>query len=151
VPFLRRFEHRASSFGVVGVLLGALGCTPSSAGQSCEPYDLDGAVGGNYTFVLTVDDSKFSSLILKTQNSSSVSLSLENRGARPHDFRIDCLPTPNDDGCPLEACFDQDAVIAELLPGQSGSAEFMTPQVEGIYTFRSTLDGDDLTGQFVVQ
>lgn len=137
--------------GALCLLLALLGCAPTSAGESCEPDDLDGVVGGDYTFALSVDDAKFSALILKTQNSSDVRLTLENRGTRPHDFRIDCLATPNHDGCPLESCFEPGAAIAELLPGQSGSAHFVTPQVEGIYTFRSTPDGDALLGQFVVQ
>lgn len=117
----------------------------------CEPDDLDGIIGGQWSFVLVVTDDEFSPLILKTQNSSTVNLSVENRGARQHDFRIDCLPTPNDDGCPSEACFPMESTIAPIEPGATGVATFSTPRVEGIYTFRSTLDGPELQGQFIVQ
>ncbi|MFZ5891832.1 MAG: cupredoxin domain-containing protein [Myxococcota bacterium] len=119
--------------------------------ETCTPDDLDGVIGGAWTFALVVDDTNFAPLILKTQNSSTVTVSLENRGTRPHDFAIDCLPTPNDDGCPSESCFPPEATIAPVEPGEKGSAAFQTPRVEGIYTFRSTLAGDTLTGQFVVQ
>lgn len=135
------------------VLLTALlaGCTSSSRGDVCEPDDLDGIIGGEWSFALVVTDEQFSPLILKTQNSSTVNVSVENRGTRPHDFVIDCLPTPNEDGCPTESCFPPESAIAPIEPGATGVATFSTPRVEGIYTFRSSLDGDELQGQFIVQ
>jgi len=136
---------------VLALGLGAVvGCTSAEKGESCELDDADGVIGGNYEFELTVNDSEFTPKIIKTQNSAMVRLTLMNEGSTPHDFKIDCLPTPNSDGCPQQACFDDDAEISAVAAGESGSATFTVPRAEGIYTFRSTQDGDEQTGQFVV-
>lgn len=143
---------RFGSTSLFAILVSVLGCSTSSTSDVCAPDDLDGIVGGEWTFELVVDDAGFAPLILKTQNSSTVTLSLENRGTRAHGFHIDCLPTPNEDGCPLESCFAPEANIASLDAGSSATTTFPTPRVEGIYTFRSSLPGDEaLNGQFVVQ
>jgi hypothetical protein len=113
----------------------------------CSP-DSDGINGGDYTFVLDVSDTAFSPIILKAQNDANVTLTITNTGSVPHDFSIDCLPTPNDQGCPTTSCFDPDSTFAPIAPGVSTTQTFATPNPEGIYTFRSS---DGVTGQFVVQ
>ena len=131
-------------------LLAVVGCTSAEKGEPCELDDADGVIGGNYEFELTVSDTEFTPKIIKTQNSAMVRLTLTNEGTTTHDFKIDCLPTPNSDGCPQEACFADEAEISAVAPGQKGNATFMVPRAEGIYTFRSTQNGDEQTGQFVV-
>ncbi|MGC4095146.1 MAG: hypothetical protein QM756_45955 [Polyangiaceae bacterium] len=126
-------------------------CSSSTEKEGCEPDDADGIIGGDRNFVLVVDDAAFDPLILKTQNSANVTLTLENHGTVPHGFQIDCLATPNQDGCPLESCFESESTIAPVAPGETGTASFVTPRVEGIYTFRAGSDAEAPTGQFVVQ
>jgi hypothetical protein len=126
-------------------------CTSAERSEPCELDDADGVIGGSYTFELTVDDAEFSPKILKAQNTASVNLTLINAGSTPHDFAIACLPTPNDDGCPMQACFEDDAHLVPVEPGQTGMATFVVPRAEGIYEFRSTLNGDVQRGQFIVQ
>lgn len=143
-------RYRANSVLATAVLV--LGCSTSGTSDVCTSGDLDGIVGGSWTFALVATDSEFSPLILKAQNSSTIVLSLENRGERPHDFHVDCLATPNDDGCPLQSCFPAEATIPSVAPGEKASAMFFAPRVEGIYSFRSSLpDDQSLEGQFVVQ
>lgn len=121
--------------------------------DSCAPDDADGIVGVDITVALTVDDTTFSPAIVKTQNSSVVTLTLTNQGTRPHGFAIDCLETPNSRGCPARSCFPAEATISALAPGASVTVKFTSPAVEGIYTYRSTVDGDAAlgTGQFILQ
>ncbi len=127
------------------------GCTAAERGEACELDDADGVIGGTYRFQVRVDDMEFTPKILKVQNSATVTLELTNTGTEPHGFAIDCLATPNDDGCPTEACFEDASRIAPLEPGESVTVEFEAPRAEGIYDFRSTADGDEHVGQFVVQ
>jgi hypothetical protein len=108
----------------------------------CQPDDVDGVVGGNVSFDLTVDDSGFSPPILPAQNLTTVTLTLHNTGTRPHDFVIDCLPTPNDVGCPTMSCFPREASLAAVEPGASATTKFTTPNPEGIYYYHSDLPGD---------
>jgi hypothetical protein len=132
-----------------------------SGASSCKPGDADGIIGGCYAFALSVDDTAFSSIILKTQNLGNVTLTLANNGTRPHDFVVDCLPTPNVQGCPPQSCFPAAANIAPLAPGAHVSTTFVTPNPEGIYNFRSDVAGDStvesdggvsgLWGQFILQ
>lgn len=130
----------------------ALGCGSSDDSQEpCGPDDFDGVNGGKYTFQVTVTDSEFSPNIVKTQNVSHVTLILTNAGTRPHGFSIDCLPTPNDRGCPAESCFPPASMVASVDPGSNQTVEFDVPNPEGIHTFRSPVAGDTLTGQFIVQ
>jgi hypothetical protein len=132
--------------------LSSLSCNSSTdSGGGCGTGDQDGISGGTYAFDLTVTDDAFAPIILKTQNNATVTLTLTNAGTKPHDFAIDCLPTPNDNGCPATSCFPDASAIGPVPPDASASTTFVTPNPEGIYTFRSNLPGDTQTGQFVVQ
>ncbi len=121
--------------------------------STCTPDDADGIISEPARLVVTVSDTEFAPKILTAQNSSDITLTLENEGTTPHGFVVDCLPTPNNDGCPLESCFPDDAKIEPLAPGESATITFQTPLVEGIYDFRSDVPEDtELTpGQFIVQ
>jgi hypothetical protein len=130
------------------------------AGVGC-PGDTDGIIGGCYAFDLTVDDSAFAPIILKAQNRAQVNLTLRNTGTKPHGFVLDCIPTPNTNGCPSQSCFAAGSTIGPLPPGGTASTTFVTPNPEGIYNFHSEVAGDSQTesdggmaglwGQFVVQ
>jgi hypothetical protein len=157
--------------GAPGTLGGAGTCVATSAGgeagagdeggsSSCAPSDSDGMNGGCYAFDLTVDDTGFSPFILKSENLAQVTITLRNAGTKPHDLVVGCIPV-SFPGCPPQQCFPSAANIAMLAPGQSATTTFVTPNLEGIYTFRSDLPGDSqldsdggvsgLWGQFVVQ
>ncbi len=133
----------------------------SNGGGPCSPGDSDGIVGVPTVLDLVATDTAFSPAILKAQNLSRVTVTLTNAGARPHGFSIDCLPTPNANGCPPTSCFPDAAVIAPVEPDASATTTFSTPNPEGIYTFRSDVPGDTraapdgglegLVGQFIVQ
>lgn len=125
-------------------------CTSSSAG-SCGSADQDGINGGNFVFDVTVDDDAFAPRELPAENLANVKLTLTNKGTRPHDFVVECMPTPNDNGCPTTSCFPDAAAIPPLAPDASTTRMFVTPNPEGTYTFRSNLPGDTQTGQFIVQ
>ena len=122
--------------------------------------DTDGLNGGCYTFDLTVTDTGFSPVILKAQNLGLVTLHLTNAGTKPHDFVMGCIPV-SFPGCPAQSCFSSAANIPSVAPGGSATATFATPNPEGIYLFRSDVNGDSqvdadggasgLVGQFVVQ
>lgn len=121
------------------------GSSADKAG-TCQPDDADGingVNGGSVTFDLNVDEiTGFSPAILPAQNVTRVTLTLHNRGMKPHDFVIDCLPTPNDDGCPMTSCFPSSASIPTVAPGATGVAMFVTPSPEGLYDYHSDLPGD---------
>ena len=126
-----------------------VGCTGSGdngnggdAGDSCNPNDQDGVIGGNADFILTVNDLGFSPLVLTAQNSANVTLELVNAGTKTHDFVVDCVPTPNGNGCASTSCFPEQADIEPLAPGQTAVTSFFTPRVEGIYFFHSSVPGD---------
>jgi hypothetical protein len=108
----------------------------------CRSDDADGVVGGSVTFDLTVDDTGFSPAILPAQNLTQVRLELHNAGAKPHDFVVDCMPTPNVDGCPTTSCFPPSATVPALDPGASATTTFTTPNPEGIYYYHSDIEGD---------
>jgi hypothetical protein len=152
-PLVAPGDVSRRTFDVAAFLLALplFACTSAERDEPCALDDADGVIGGGYTFELTVDDAEFHPKILKAQNRADVELTLINAGTTPHDFAITCLPTPNDDGCPTQACFDDGARIAAVEPGQNGTATFSTPRAEGIYEFRSTLAGDTQSGQFIVQ
>ncbi len=135
----------------LGSVLGAVRCSSTGGAAPCSPGDADGIVGVSATFDLTVNDTTFAPTILKAQNRSGVTLTLTNAGTRPHGFAIDCLPTPNGNGCPATSCFGDAATIGPVAPDASATATFTTPNPEGIYTFRSDVPGDTQTGQFIVQ
>jgi hypothetical protein len=132
--------------------LAATACSEPSHGEDvCAPDDADGLVGGEYRFEVSVDDLAFSPVILKAQNDAWVTLTLTNTGTAPHNWVVDCIPTPNDNGCPTEGCFPTEAKLAATLPGDSATVTFLTPLPEGIYEFRSDLPGDTQSGQFILQ
>ena len=121
--------------------------------DACTPDDADGIISEPAEFVVTVSDTEFAPKILAAQNSSTITLTLRNQGTTPHSWVIDCRPTPNEDGCPLEACFPSDARIAPVAPGESARVVFETPLVEGLYDFHSDVaeDRELEPGQFIVQ
>ncbi len=129
----------------------AVAACSDPAGDACELEDRDGIIGGEYTFVLRVDDVAFDPIVLAAQNSADVRLTLTNEGTGENGFRIDCLATPNDDGCAAESCFPDSHVIDPIAPGASQTVTFSVPEVEGIYTFRTLPVDDGRIGQFVVQ
>jgi hypothetical protein len=133
---------------VGSVLLVMFACDDSSL--PCVS-DSDGIVGGSYTFDLTVDDDAFAPIILEAENLANITLTVTNTGTKPHGFALDCLPTPNDNGCPVTSCFPDAAAVRLLAPDASVVTTFITPNPEGIYTFRSPVAGDTQVGQFVVQ
>ncbi|MEO6575796.1 MAG: CARDB domain-containing protein, partial [Polyangiaceae bacterium] len=91
-------------------------------------------------------DTAFSPVILKAQNSGSVSLTVKNTGAKAHDFVVQCLAV---NGC--TACFPDAAKIPPLQPGASAIVTFTAPEEEGIYAFTSDVPGDMFAGQFILQ
>jgi len=121
--------------------------------DACTPDDADGIIDEPATLLLTVSDTEFAPKILAAQNTSEITLTLRNDGTTPHSFVVDCLPTPNNDGCPTESCFPSDSKIDPVPPGESVTILFETPLVEGIYDFHSDVAEDtELTpGQFIIQ
>ncbi|HKO51679.1 MAG TPA: hypothetical protein VJV79_28410 [Polyangiaceae bacterium] len=148
----------SSLFGRCQALLLAamLGCACSGTKKNddaCTPDDADGVISEPAARLLTVTDSEFEPKLLSTQNTSEITLTLKNIGARPHSFIVDCLPTPNSDGCPLESCFPSESKIEPVEPGEQVTVVFETPLVEGIYVFRSDVaeDAEFEPGQFIIQ
>lgn len=153
-PPPRAAQWRKLRLHLLGLLaiVAATACSHPDEGEDvCALDDADGIVGGDYTFEVSVNDVAFTPVILKAQNDALVTLTLTNTGTTPHNLVVDCLPTPNDNGCPTEACFPDEAKIAALEPGESASTTFLTPLPEGIYDFRSDLAGDTQSGQFILQ
>lgn len=131
--------------------LGAAVTRCSSPNATCNT-DADGVNGGNYVFDLTVDDDAFSPKILTAQNLANIQLTLTNKGTKPHGFSAGCVATPNDNGCPTEACFSDAASVAPIEPDARATIHFVTPNPDGLsYPFRSTAPDDTQTGQFIVQ
>jgi hypothetical protein len=131
-------------------------CSGSDAKKNddlCTPDDADGIIDEPTPLFVTVTDSEFKPAILATQNSSEITLTLQNQGTTPHGFVVDCLPTPNQDGCPVQSCFPSEAQIEPLAPGEQKTVVFESPLVEGIYRFRSDVPEDAAlaTGQFIIQ
>jgi hypothetical protein len=131
-----------------------VGASGGGGGSSCLD-DANGLSGGDYTFVLTVDDTAFSKPILQTENLAQVTLTLTNMGTKPHGFAIECIPTSAPAGCPAQSCFPDGSTIAPLAPGASATVIFDTPSTEGIYTFKSNDPGDGAVsglnaGQFIL-
>jgi hypothetical protein len=121
--------------------------------DACTPDDADGIIDEPATLLLTVSDTEFEPKILSAQNTSDITLTLRNNGTKPHSFVVDCLPTPNNDGCPTESCFPSESTIDPVPPGESATIMFETPLVEGIYSFHSDVVGDEELepGQFIIQ
>jgi hypothetical protein len=133
------------------LLLSLTGCSDDGEGDQCELEDADGIIGGNYTFALRVNDQSFDPIVFAGQNTADVTLTLTNQGTGVSGFSIDCLPTPNGDGCPTQSCFPNSHVVEPIAPGASATVEFKIPEVEGIYSFRALPNDDARTGQFIVQ
>ena len=140
---------------LVHLLLGCLAaCGCASKGESldvCVPDDLDGVIGGQAAFVLTGDEAGFSPRILSAQNRAEVTLTLINASGSALGFFVECLKTPNDDGCPTESCFPESATIEPIAPGESQVAVFEVPLVEGTYTISSEPGVSEPRAQFVVK
>lgn len=143
---------------VFGLTLAASSAACSSSGDAtnddkCTPDDADGIIDEPANALLTVTDTKFAPAIITVQNSSTVTLKLKNEGTTPHSFVVDCLPTPNSDGCPTQSCFPPESKIEPVDPNDELTVMFETPLVEGIYVFRSDVaeDADLAPGQFIVQ
>lgn len=121
--------------------------------DQCQPDDADGIIDEPANPQLTVTDAKFAPAIITTQNTSTITLTLKNEGTTPHGFVVDCLPTPNSDGCPTQSCFPAEARIEPIDPGDQATVTFETPLVEGIYEFHSGVaeDAELARGQFIVQ
>jgi hypothetical protein len=144
-----------------GGMLLATACSNSKGdGDTCDPDDQDGVLGGNNKVLLNVSDSGFAvggvmsgstQPNIAVQNSSSVTLTVTNVGTRPHGFQVACIPTELPAGCPQLSCFPDAANIPAIAPGDSVTVMFNTPAVEGAYAFTSSAAGDeDLLGQFVL-
>ena len=130
------------------------GASGGSGGSSCFD-DANGLGGGDYTFVLTVDDTGFSKQILQSENLAQITLTLTNMGTKPHGFEVECIPTSAPAGCPRTSCFPDGSTIAPLAPGASTTVTFDTPSPEGIYTFKSSDPRDSAVsglndGQFIL-
>jgi hypothetical protein len=149
-----------------GMALSAVNCSSGSSGNganSCTPGDADGITGaGNYPVLVNVSDTGFAvggvdsgstESNITTQNIQTVTLTLTNVGTKPHDMVIECIPTGLPAGCAQTSCFPNpdDAgstpgsttLVPTLQPGASKAVMFVTPAVEGAYTFISDVPGDD--------
>jgi hypothetical protein len=146
---MTRSPFRTGLLWLLGSL--AIACSDDRTSDACQPDDLDGVIGGNVTFELSVSDQEFRPLILTAQNRATVTLSLSNLGTQEHGFFVECLPTPNDDGCPTESCFPEAAQIEPIEPGATETRVFEVPLVEGTYTIVSEPGRPEPSGQFVVK
>jgi hypothetical protein len=123
------------------------GASGVNAEAMCFP-DGDGLSGGDYTFVLTVDDTGFSKTILATQNDAQATVTLTNMGTKPHGFEVECtsvIPAYPDlpSGCPTSACFPANSTLPPLSPGATETITFDTPTPDGlIYPFKSSEPSD---------
>ena len=136
---------------LTGYLLSTACSSGGDAADSCEPDDFDGIQGGNVEFELFVSDTEFRPKILTAQNRASVRLTLKNEGTHPLGFSVECLPTPNSDGCPTESCFPEAAQIAPIEPGAELTTEFEVPVPEGSYGVVSEPGASAPRAQFVVK
>ena len=136
---------------LAATLTGGCSSDATKNDDACMPDDADGIADEAQTLTLNVDDTEFSPKILTTQNTSKITLTFNNNGSTPHSFVVDCLPTPNDDGCPAKSCFADEAKVDPVAPGESARIVFESPVVEGVYTFHSDVAGDEATGQFIIQ
>jgi len=144
--------HRALAL-LASVAIGACSSSDAKSGDACTPDDADGIVDEPSPLLVVVTDREFKPKILTTQNSSEITLTLDNQGTTPHSFVVDCLPTPNSDGCPMQSCFPSEAKVEPVLPGEKTRVVFESPLVEGIYVFHSDVPEDTElgSGQFIIQ
>jgi hypothetical protein len=150
-PYAHRVETMMPAIrAVLPFFVLLMGCGSSGSEDACQPGDADGVVGGKYAFEVTVDDGAFKPIILKAQNTATVTIVLSNSGTVAHGFSVACISTPNDTGCSTKSCFPDEATIEPILPGKKATTKFAVPRVEGIYPISSSADGD-AQAQFVVQ
>jgi hypothetical protein len=130
--------------GVIAALVAGLACGSICCGSQAGlgGSDSDGVSGGDASFALMVGDTAFTPTILKTENYAHVTLTLTNAGTKPHDFVVECMGS---------ACFPDGSSLAPVAPDASATVQFVAPGVEGVYTFRSDLPGDQQAGQFILQ
>lgn len=141
--FLAKKRRGSTCFACLTLLVSIAACgDPDDDDEACGFDDADGVIGGNVALELTANDDGFAPGILTAQNAAKVTLTLRNAGRKPHSFVVDCLPTPNDRGCPMTSCFPQESSISVVAPGDSAMSVFEVPKVEGIYYFHSDVAGD---------
>ena len=164
-----KWKRQALVGGLCSVLaLSAGQCSSSPGGPKCST-DSNGISGGMHVIDLTVSDTAFTVGALDggpgepnitIENAATVSLTTTNVGAKPHDFVVQCLPSPNADGCPTQVCFPPEANLPQVQPGKSATTTFVAPFHEGLYPFISDVPSDTqtspdggitgLVGQFVL-
>lgn len=155
LPLARR-RQLAAMAACIGLSLAVVRCSSNPpGGDPCNP-DENGVTGSGTTVVLLeVSDTAFKvgtaeggppEPNITAENVASVQLTLTNVGTRPHDFVIQCQPTPNTNGCTTQSCFPADASIPSLKPGEKATRSFVTPIHEGNYPFISDLPGDTTAG-----
>ena len=166
----RMWLHRSSILVLASVAL--LHCSSSSAGSSnsgsssdggdCYP-DNDGINNVPTPIDLVVDDTGFYAgspdsgavdydagmkTVITTQNSSTITFTLSNKGTKDHGFEVSCTSVkpayPNlPAGCSMTACFPSDSTIAPIGPGMSKTVTFVTPVPDNLlYPFKSNAPGD---------
>ena len=140
--------------GFALALPSACGSDASDGGNSCQPGDQDGVLGGTKTVLLSVSDTAFAvggvdsgsmQRNIAAENSSRLTLTLTNVGEKPHSFVVACIPSELPAACPQTSCFPEEANISALAPGASVTVMFDTPAVEGAYQFTSDVEGDTTT------
>ncbi len=137
---------------ILALALSSIACSDEEGSEdACTPDDLDGVIGGDVSFEVTLDDDAFSPRILTAQNRAFVTLTLTNASSEARGFYVECLQTPNDDGCPSESCFPDEARIDPIEPGESATTEFEVPIVEGAYTIVSAPGETEPSAQFIVK
>src|SRR5688572_24014921 len=141
---------RAATFALA-LCSAACGDDEGNRGDACEPDDLDGVIGGDVPFEVTLGDEAFSPRILTAQNRAHVTLTFTNDASDARGFFVECRQTSNDDGCPTEACFPDDSRIEPVEPGVTVTTEFEVPLVEGVYTIVSAPGDTGPSAQFVVK
>ena len=135
--------------------------TTGDGGLDCYP-DQDGVTDVPATIDLVVDDTGFYAgspdsgadtdagmkTVITTQNDSTITFTLTNRGTKPHGFEVECAsvlgayPNPPQ-GCPSTACFPSNSTIAPIDPGTSKTIQFVTPIPDNVlFPFKSSAPGD---------
>jgi hypothetical protein len=158
---------RFSLLPLASVALALVHCSSSSSSSSgdggdCYP-DNDGVNNVPSTVDIVVDDTGFYAgspdsgavdydagmkTVITTQNSSTITLTLTNKGTKEHGFEVECtsvLPTyPNlPAGCSSTACFPSDSTIAPIAAGTSKTIQFVTPVPDNLnFPFKSSAPGD---------
>jgi hypothetical protein len=156
VPSTFMLRERAAVVGCcLGLVSGTLHCGSGTGVQNACVTDQNGIQGGSAVIFLTVSDRAFTvgaadagstQPNITIENATTVTLTLNNVGTKPHDLVVSCQQTPNNEGCPMQSCFPPAANIAPVQPGQSTMTMFVAPFKEGAYQFISDLPGDTKPG-----